>query len=431
MARAALPAVRPASSRSSARPTRRPGGRWSGRGDRSDKVRTYNFPQDRVTDHRIGMTVHNLPGVMDGDLDDLIDALQMADQADRLGDADRGRRGLTWSRWPTVTGELLHEGAERLRAAGSETPRLDAELLLGSRGRASGGPRSWPITTPPSAPTRRHAYRASIERRAPANRSPTSAGSRSSTASRFAVDARALIPRPETEALVDARGGRGHAAARRPRTGRAARRRSGSPTSARGAARSPSRWSPRCGAAGPTRRSTSSRPTSRPTPWTSPARTRSATRSPTRSGSSRPTSCRRSSPTRSTSCWRTCRTSAATRWPGLPVATSFEPALALDGGADGLARHRAAARPPAGRARAGRRRAPRDRRRPGRGDRGARGARACRAGRARVEPDLAGLPGSPSSSPPEPDVRASSAMRRSSSGRARPDLAPAHPSRSA
>ena len=46
-----------------------------GSGDRSDKVRTYNFPQDRVTDHRIGKTVHNLPGVMDGDLDDLIDAL--------------------------------------------------------------------------------------------------------------------------------------------------------------------------------------------------------------------------------------------------------------------------------------------------------------------------------------------------------------------
>ena len=55
-----------------------------GSGDRSDKVRTYNFPQDRVTDHRIGKTVHNLPAVMDGELDELIDALIMADQADRL-----------------------------------------------------------------------------------------------------------------------------------------------------------------------------------------------------------------------------------------------------------------------------------------------------------------------------------------------------------
>jgi peptide chain release factor 1 len=59
-----------------------------GSGDRSDKVRTYNFPQDRVTDHRIGKTVHNLSGVMDGDLDDLIDALIMADQAERLGERD-------------------------------------------------------------------------------------------------------------------------------------------------------------------------------------------------------------------------------------------------------------------------------------------------------------------------------------------------------
>jgi peptide chain release factor 1 len=61
-----------------------------GAGDRSDKVRTYNFAQDRVTDHRIGKTVHNLPGVLDGDLDDLIDALIMADQADRLGEVEAG-----------------------------------------------------------------------------------------------------------------------------------------------------------------------------------------------------------------------------------------------------------------------------------------------------------------------------------------------------
>ncbi|HEV8488564.1 MAG TPA: peptide chain release factor 1 [Candidatus Limnocylindrales bacterium] len=56
-----------------------------GAGDRSDKVRTYNFPQDRVTDHRIGLTVHNLSGVLGGDLDELVDALIMADQAERLG----------------------------------------------------------------------------------------------------------------------------------------------------------------------------------------------------------------------------------------------------------------------------------------------------------------------------------------------------------
>jgi peptide chain release factor 1 len=55
-----------------------------GSGDRSDKIRTYNFPQDRVTDHRIGMDLSALPRVMAGEIDRLIDALIMADQAERL-----------------------------------------------------------------------------------------------------------------------------------------------------------------------------------------------------------------------------------------------------------------------------------------------------------------------------------------------------------
>jgi peptide chain release factor 1 len=55
-----------------------------GGGERSEKIRTYNFPDNRVTDHRIGVTIHNVPGVLEGQLDPLIDALVMADQADRL-----------------------------------------------------------------------------------------------------------------------------------------------------------------------------------------------------------------------------------------------------------------------------------------------------------------------------------------------------------
>ncbi len=55
-----------------------------GTGDRSAKIRTYNFPQSRVTDHRIKLTVHTLDQVLDGDLNDVIEALRLADQEERL-----------------------------------------------------------------------------------------------------------------------------------------------------------------------------------------------------------------------------------------------------------------------------------------------------------------------------------------------------------
>lgn len=58
-----------------------------GTGDRSEKIRTYNFPQDRVTDHRIGLTVHNLPSIMDGSLDVIIDPLSGHFQAEKLREA--------------------------------------------------------------------------------------------------------------------------------------------------------------------------------------------------------------------------------------------------------------------------------------------------------------------------------------------------------
>ncbi|MBO1081537.1 peptide chain release factor 1 [Roseomonas haemaphysalidis] len=59
-----------------------------GTGDRSERIRTYNFPQGRVTDHRIGLTLHKIDKVMQGDLDDIIDALTAEDQASRLAAAD-------------------------------------------------------------------------------------------------------------------------------------------------------------------------------------------------------------------------------------------------------------------------------------------------------------------------------------------------------
>jgi peptide chain release factor 1 len=55
-----------------------------GSGDRSEKIRTYNYPQSRVTDHRIGLTVYNLPSVMDGDIHQFISELRLADNAEKL-----------------------------------------------------------------------------------------------------------------------------------------------------------------------------------------------------------------------------------------------------------------------------------------------------------------------------------------------------------
>lgn len=53
-------------------------------GDRSEKIRTYNYPQSRVTDHRIGYTQHNLPAIMNGDIDDFIEQLRIADSAEKM-----------------------------------------------------------------------------------------------------------------------------------------------------------------------------------------------------------------------------------------------------------------------------------------------------------------------------------------------------------
>ncbi|MCZ8354053.1 MAG: peptide chain release factor 1 [Cyclobacteriaceae bacterium] len=58
-------------------------------GDRSEKIRTYNYPQSRVTDHRIGYTVYNLPSVMNGEIDDFIEQLRIADSAEKMTENNR------------------------------------------------------------------------------------------------------------------------------------------------------------------------------------------------------------------------------------------------------------------------------------------------------------------------------------------------------
>ena len=59
-----------------------------GTGDRSERIRTYNFPQGRVTDHRIGLTLHKLDFVLNGDLDEIINALIATNQSKRMQQAD-------------------------------------------------------------------------------------------------------------------------------------------------------------------------------------------------------------------------------------------------------------------------------------------------------------------------------------------------------
>jgi peptide chain release factor 1 len=55
-----------------------------GTGERSEKIRTYNYPQNRVTDHRIGLSIYNLPAVMDGKIDEFIEELALREEAQRL-----------------------------------------------------------------------------------------------------------------------------------------------------------------------------------------------------------------------------------------------------------------------------------------------------------------------------------------------------------
>ncbi|HEY0867706.1 MAG TPA: peptide chain release factor-like protein, partial [Fimbriimonas sp.] len=61
-----------------------------GSGERSEKIRTYNFPQSRITDHRIGYQANNVNAFMDGDLQDMIDALVQDDQARKLAESEEG-----------------------------------------------------------------------------------------------------------------------------------------------------------------------------------------------------------------------------------------------------------------------------------------------------------------------------------------------------
>ena len=146
-----------------------------GGGDRSEKIRTYNFPDNRVTDHRIGVTIHNVPGVLEGQLDPLIDALVMADQADRL----RHLTEPTMARGRTVA-------RRRSLARPADPPRALAERP-GSSSRSSGRSSRRP-TSAPSRSSSRATCTCSPTRSATST--PTPAGSACTRATRAGCRAR-------------------------------------------------------------------------------------------------------------------------------------------------------------------------------------------------------------------------------------------------
>ena len=199
-----------------------------GGGGRSEKIRTYNFKENRVTDHRVGLTIHKLDQVLAGDLDQLLDALVEADRAAQLAGAasnsgdtpdprDRDAGGSSTPRRPP--GVARRRGP--VAGGGGQRPRPVAVVRAG-HGRWAGP------------------ARALVERRVAGEPLQYVLGRWSFRGLDLLVDPRVLIPRPETEVVAEV----AIDEARRRPSGRAARARS--PTWGRAAAPWPWPWPPSC-----------------------------------------------------------------------------------------------------------------------------------------------------------------------------------------
>ncbi len=161
-----------------------------GSGDRSERIRTYNFPQGRMTDHRINLTLYALDRVMAGDLAEIIDALTAHDQAARLA-----RR--------SEAVDAQAQGTALLRAAGIAGASRDADRILAAVLEIEPGQLR---ITDDRALTDDQATQFNRGIAARALRQPVAqiTGFRDFWAHRFKVTRDTLDPRPETEALVEA-----------------------------------------------------------------------------------------------------------------------------------------------------------------------------------------------------------------------------------
>ncbi len=185
----------------SARPSGRPSaGPWSGTGDRSERIRTYNFPQNRITDHRIDLTLYKLELAMEGDIDELVDALVRAAREALMKAETQPSQAPSDRDAPDMTArDALREGAAALE--GTETPFLDASLLLADA-LSIDTTRLLAAGPEPVGEGRLERYRAALASRARGVPVAYILGRKEFWGRVFAVDERVLVPRPDTETLV-------------------------------------------------------------------------------------------------------------------------------------------------------------------------------------------------------------------------------------
>ncbi len=172
-----------------------------GSGDRSDRIRTYNFPQGRLTDHRINLTLYKLLAIMEGDLGDVLAALQAAREAEQLAELEvgPGARVMRTTILHTVAqalagGRAGHRAARRPTAAAARSGphRRGARLADRARHRRADARRGLASRSSRSAPAAR-----------PANPVAYLVGEKEFHGLDLQVDARVLVPRPDTETLVE------------------------------------------------------------------------------------------------------------------------------------------------------------------------------------------------------------------------------------